>query len=47
MKDLGLASAFFLAGHVSHAKVFSEERVLLVFMVDTFHEGHFFDLTSA
>ena len=47
IKDLGLASAFFLVGQVSQAKVFSEVGVLLVFMVDSFHEGHFFDLTSA
>ena len=43
MKDLGLASAFFLVGQVSQAKVFpeDEEGILLVLMVDTFHDGHF------
>jgi hypothetical protein len=41
MKDLGLASAFFLVGQVSQAKVFSEEDILLVLMVDSFPNGHF------
>jgi hypothetical protein len=41
MKDLGLASAFFLVGQVSQAKVFSEEGVRLVFMVYSFQDGHF------
>jgi hypothetical protein len=40
MKDLGLASAFFLVGQVSQAKVFSLEGVFLVSMVDSFHDGH-------
>ena len=47
IKVLGLASVFFLIGQVSQAKVFSDVGVLLVFMVDSFHGGHFFDLTSA
>jgi hypothetical protein len=41
IKDLGLASAFFLVGQVSQAKVFSEEGIFLVLMVDSFHDGHF------
>jgi len=39
MKDLGLASAFFLAEQVSQAKVFSDEGLLLVFMVYSFPES--------
>jgi hypothetical protein len=39
INDLGLASAFFRMGQVSQAKVFSEEGVLLVFMVGSFFQG--------
>jgi hypothetical protein len=42
IKVLGLASAFFLNVQVSQAKVFSEEGLLFVFMVDSFLAGHFF-----
>jgi hypothetical protein len=41
IKDLGLASAFFLMGQVSQAKVFSDEDVLLIFITDFFHDGDF------
>jgi hypothetical protein len=40
MKDLGLASAFFLAEQVSQANVFVDAVVLLVFMVYSFHESN-------
>jgi hypothetical protein len=41
IKDLGLASAFFLMLQVSQANVFpeDEEGALLVFIVDSFHDG--------
>jgi hypothetical protein len=38
IKVFGLASAFFRMGQVSQAKVFSEEGVILVFMVNSFHK---------
>jgi hypothetical protein len=41
IKDLGLASAFFLVGQVSQAKVFFLEGVFLVSMVDSFLERNF------
>lgn len=39
MKDLGLASAFFLLGQVSQANVFFEEGVWLVFIFNSFHKA--------
>jgi len=44
IKDLGLASAFFRMGQVSQAKAFSEEGVLLVFMVGSFFQGLKYEL---
>jgi len=40
MKDLGLASAFFRVEQISHANVFVDPDVLLVFMVYSFHESN-------
>jgi len=39
MKDLGLASAFFLAEQVSQANFFVDADILLVFTVNSFHES--------